>query len=79
MAEEYPEFAVGRNGKVDLWCENQGGGKGWVINGAWDYPSQHTGKDIGEIVWRGKVPAPFNVDYNDAIRWIESELANTPN
>ena len=77
--DEYPEFAVGRNGEVNLWCENRGNDKGWVINGRWDYPSDVMSKDIGEIVWRGRVPSPYNVDYNDAIRWIESELANTPN
>ena len=72
------EFAVGSGTKVTLWCRDLGNGRGRVINGDWYWPDDvHTSvQGVGEIVWRGEVPEPFNHDYNEAIPWIEQELDN---
>lgn len=79
------QIAIGKGSEVSLWCEvnhtlDDGSIFFDVINGAWK-GSVGDGKvhveatdqwHDGDVIWSGQ--APFS-DYNEAISWIESEIA----
>lgn len=77
-------IAIGKGTVVALWCHPLRHNRFEVINGGWSGKVTPDGIFVeetkatlpGDVIWRGEVPAPFNRDYNDAIRWIEDELNN---
>lgn len=74
-------FAIGNGAKVDLWCRRLPEDHFEVLNGGWKGKLRHGGIEVrgkfkpAAVIWRGEVPMPFAQDYNDAIHWIEDELA----
>ena len=77
--------------KVELWCEDHGSHpdgtrRFFVINGGWGGHLTPDGQlyanDSGRVavaqarvLWEGSVPPRLARDHNDAIAWIEDQLA----
>ncbi len=76
-------FALGKDGKVALWCEGTTA-KFEVLNGFWTGRLDSDGsvwsgrsatpvRDVG-VIWSGRVPEEIADDHNEAIQWIEEQL-----
>ena len=77
--------------KVELWCEDHGRHpdgtrRFFVINGGWGghltpdgrlYACDGSSPVEGQVrlLWEGSVPPRLARDHNDAIAWIEDQLA----